>query len=316
MVDCLKFGRNPKKSTFIVQKSIGDAEQQPAPGPLDWDDIRYFVELARQGRLSAAARTLAVEHSTVSRRIGMLESRLGLRLFDRLPKRWILTAEGEQLLAYARRVEDEALSFARAGMGAGTLRGVVKVSAPPALAALVLVPQLAAMRSRWPAITIEIIAEVRQANLYRREADLAVRLSRPEEPGLAGRPLAQSGYGLYAVPGWFARPESEWEFIGYGEAMKDTPQQTWLDKFATGRPYAFWSNDAQTMLAACRAGLGVSLLPHFLGRSGDLALHPDHSQVLSRPIWLVVHPDVRRSPRVTLVAELLAELLEHAGPIL
>jgi DNA-binding transcriptional LysR family regulator len=300
----------------MVQKF---AEDQPAsaPGALDWDDIRYFVELARQGRLSAAARALAVEHSTVSRRIGMLEGRLGLRLFDRLPKRWILTPEGEQLLAHAQRVEDEALAFARAGMGAGSLRGVVKVSAPPALASTLLVPALARMRVRWPAITIEIIAEVRQANLYRREADLALRLSRPEEPGLAGRPLAQMGYGLYAAPGWFARPEQEWEFIGYGESMKDTLQQQWLDKFSAGRPYAFWSNDAQSMRSACRAGLGVSLLPHFLGRGDELlAVHPEYSQVLSRPIWLVVHPDVRRSPRVTLVAELLAELLGEAGALL
>jgi DNA-binding transcriptional LysR family regulator len=297
-----------------VQKST----DKPGTGsPLDWDDIRYFVELARQGRLSAAARALGVEHSTVSRRIGMLEARLGLRLFDRLPKHWILTAEGEQLLAYAQRVEDEALAFARAGMGAGTLRGVVKVSAPPALASTLLVPRLAALRARWPAITIELIAEVRQANLYRREADLALRLSRPQEPGLAGRPLAQMGYGLYATPAWFARPENEWEFIGYGEAMKETPQQQWLDRFSAGRPYAFWSNDAQSMLSACRAGLGVTLMPHFLGRGdGLLTVHPDHAQVLGRPIWLVVHPDVRRSPRVTLVAELLAELLEQAGPLL
>jgi DNA-binding transcriptional LysR family regulator len=299
-----------------VQK-FADSLETSTPGPLDWDDIRYFVELARQGGLSAAARALGVEHSTVSRRIGMLEARLGLRLFDRLPKRWILTAEGEHLLAYARRVEDEALSFARAGTGAGTLRGVVKVSAPPALASTLLVPRLAALRSRWPAIMIEIVAEVRQANLYRREADLALRLSRPEEPGLAGRPLAQMGYGLYATPDWFARPQAEWEFVGHGEAMKASPQQKWLDRFGAGRPYAFRANDAHSMLAACRAGLGVSLLPHFLGRSDSLlAVHPDHAEVLSRPIWLVVHPDVRRSPRVTLVAELLAELLAQAGPVL
>lgn len=291
-----------------MQKSTGQT------GPLDWDDIRYFVELARHGRLSATACALAVEHSTVSRRIGMLEGRLGLRLFDRLPKRWILTAEGEQLLAHAHRVEDEALSFARAGMGAGTLRGVVRLSAPPALAAVLLIPRLAQLRARWPGISLEIVAEVREADLYRREADLALRLSRPHEPGLAGRPLAQLGYGLYACEAWFGRPQEEWEFVGYGAAMKDTPQQAWLDKFAAGRPYAFRANEAQAVLSACRAGLGLSLLPHFLAHAEGLALHPDHAQVLSRPVWLVVHPDVRRSPRVSLVAELLAEVLEQAGP--
>jgi DNA-binding transcriptional LysR family regulator len=294
-----------------VQKSIG----QPDAAAFDWDDIRYFVELARQGKLSATARVLDVEHSTVARRIGMLETRLGVRLFDRLPKRWVLTVDGEELLAQARKVEDEALAFARAGAGAATLRGVVRLSAPPTFAHVFLVPRLASARARWPAITLEIIGEVRQADLYRGEADLALRMSRPEQGGLAARPLAQTGYGLYAAPGWFERPTEEWEFIGYGEAMKETPQQTWLAKFVAGRPYAFWTNDAAAMLAACRAGLGVAVLPHFLGR-GDpmLVLHPDHAQVLSRPLWLAVHPDVRRSPRVTLMAELLAEVLQaHAA---
>lgn len=294
-----------------MQKSIG----HPEAAAFDWDDIRYFVELARQGKLSATARVLDVEHSTVARRIGMLETRLGVRLFDRLPKRWVLTVDGEELLAQARKVEDEALAFARAGAGAATLRGVVRLSAPPTFANVFLVPRLAAARARWPAITLEIIGEVRQADLYRGEADLALRMSRPEQGGLAARPLAQTGYGLYAAPGWFERPAEEWEFIGYGESMKETPQQTWLAKFVAGRPYAFWTNDAAAMLAACRAGLGVAVLPHFLGR-GDpmLVLHPDHAQVLSRPLWLAVHPDVRRSPRVTLMAELLAEVLQaHAA---
>jgi DNA-binding transcriptional LysR family regulator len=264
---------------LTVQKSISQ--------PLDWDDIRYFVELARQGKLSATARVLDVEHSTVARRIGMLEARLGVRLFDRLPKHWALTVEGEELLAQARRVEDEAMAFARAGAGASALRGVVRLSAPPTFASSFLVPHLGALRARWPALTLEIIGEIRQADLYRREADLALRMARPEQPGLAARPLAQMGYGLYAAPGWFERPHEEWEFIGYGEAM----------------------------VAACRAGLGVAVLPHFLGRDDPLLLlHPDHGHVLSRPLWLAVHPDVRRSPRVTLMADLLADLLqEHAA---
>jgi len=311
MVDWAKIIRNPDQSTMTVQKSTASTA-----GPdLDWDDIRYFVELARQDKLSATARVLGVEHSTVARRIGMLEARLGVRLFDRLPKHWVLTAEGETLLAQARRVEDEALAFARAGAGAATLRGTVRLSAPPAFASTFIVPRLGSLRTLWPGIELEIIGEIRQADLYRREADLALRMARPEQAGLAARPLAQTGYGVYAAPGWFERPEREWEFIGYGEAMKDTPQQQWLDKFIAGRTYAFRTNDAIALLAACRTGLGVAVMPHFLGR-GDpgLVLHPEHAQVLSRPLWLAVHPDVRRSPRVTAVAELLAAMLrEHAA---
>jgi len=144
----------------IVQKSIGQSDT----GPLDWDDIRYFVELARQEKLSATARVLRVEHSTVARRIGMLEARLGVRLFDRMPKHWILTVEGEALLAQARRVEDEALAFARAGAGAATLRGVVRLSAPPVFASAFLVPRLGALRARWPGIALEISGEIRPSN--------------------------------------------------------------------------------------------------------------------------------------------------------
>lgn len=291
----------------------------PTPGgePLDWDDVRYFLEVARQGRLTAAARVLQVEHSTVARRVGALEQRLALRLFDRLPKSWNLTSEGEQLVAYARRIEDEALAFSRASMGVGSLRGTVRISAPPVFASHFIVPRLGTLRQRWPGIALELVGEARHANLFRREADLALRLSRPDEPGLAARPLAQIGYGLYAAPGWLERAENEWEFIGYDDLLKDTPQQKWLDKLAGTRPFALRSNDLAALYQGCRAGLGLALLPHFLAR-GDPALGvvAGHASVLARPVWLVIHPDVRRSPRVKAVAEAITELFEQNAPAL
>jgi DNA-binding transcriptional LysR family regulator len=298
----------------MVQKFTDAA---PSGEPLNWDDVRYFLEVARQGKLTAAARVLQVEHSTVSRRVGALEHQLGLRLFDRLPRSWNLTSEGEQLLAYARRIEDEALALSRAAMGAGTLRGTVRISAPPVVASHFIVPRLGALRRRWPGIALELIGEARHANLFRREADLALRLSRPEEPGLAARSLAQIEYGLYAAPAWLERPAGEWEFIGYDDLLKDTPQQKWLDKLAGTRPFALRSNDLAALHQACRAGLGLALLPHFLARDdASLAVVDGHAAVLSRPIWLAIHPDVRRSPRVKAVAEALTELFAQHAPAL
>jgi DNA-binding transcriptional LysR family regulator len=253
---------------------------------------------------------LGVEHSTVARRVGTLEARLGLRLFDRLPKSWNLTAEGEGLLAHARRIEEEALAFSRASMGYGALRGTVRVSAPPAFASHVIVPHLARLRQRWSGITIELIGETRQANLYRREADLAVRLSRPDEPGLAAKPLAEIGYGLYGAAEWAQRAPEEWEFVGYDELLRETPQQRWLEELAQGRPFSFRTNELDAMHRACRGGLGLAALPHFLAR-GDAALapFPQTACPVRRPVWLVIHPDVRRSPRVKAVADLLSELI-------
>jgi DNA-binding transcriptional LysR family regulator len=297
-----------------VQKFTDDSASSDT---LRWDDVRYFLELARQGSLTAAARVLAVEHSTVARRVTALEKRIGLRLFDRLPKSWNLTQEGEELLQHARRIEDEAHAFSRATLGVSELRGVVRISAPPVFASHFLVPRLAKMRQSWPGVTIEIVGEAREANLFRREADLALRMSRPTEPGLATRPLAEIGYALYATPEWIDRRQEEWEFIGYDNSLRDTPQQQWLDKQATGRPFALRSNDLAALHQACRAGLGIAALPHFLARDDQALVRiPGQGSRVSRSVWMVVHPDVRRSARVKVVADAVVEMLRDSALVL
>lgn len=311
---CAQLIEQVKKRSLIVQKF---AKKVAGKNALSWDDVRYFLELARQEKLTAAARVLGVEHSTISRRVTALESHLGVRLFDRLPKSWNLTVEGEELLIHASRLEAEALAFSRVSMGLTGQSGTVRISAPPVFASHFLVPRLAALRDRWPGIAVEMVGEVRQASLYRREADLSVRLSRPEEPGLAGKPLAEMGYGLYAAAGWALRPQEEWEFIGYDDTLRETPQQKWLEELAAGRQFAFRSNDLAALYQACRAGLGLAVLPHFLARD-DSALFPvpGYSCVLSRPIWVVFHRDVRRSPRVKAVADFLSGIFIEHLPIL
>ena len=297
-------------------------QKQSDPARLDkrgvqWDDIRYFLELARTGSLSGAARRLKVEHSTVARRVESLEQALGIRLFDRLPRAWTLTAEAEALVAQAGRLDDEAQAFQRAALGVSSLQGTVRVSAPPALAGDFLVPRLAAIRERWLGIELEVIGESREANLARGEADLAIRMSRPTAPGLTARRLGDMGYGLYAAPGYTQRPEAAWEFLGYDDSLVEVPQQRWLTQLAGQRRFVFRSNDLNALLNAARAGLGVAVLPHFLA-AGDAALAPVPEPLCPtvRQIWLVLHPDVRRSPRVRLIADLLAALVGEAQPLL
>ncbi|MGC0154921.1 LysR family transcriptional regulator [Chromobacterium vaccinii] len=281
-------------------------------GP-QWDDIRHFVALAARGSLSGAARALGVEHSTVARRVEALETALGIRLFDRLPGGWTLTAEGEALAEQARRLDDEAQAFARMALGVASLDGTVRISAPPVLASHLLAPRLASMHARWAHLNLEIIGESRDANLARREADLAVRLSRPSAPGLTARRVGEMHFGLYAAPEYARRPEAEWAFLGYDESLERTPQQQWLDRVAGRRRFVFRSNDLASLLHAARAGLGVAALPHFLA-AGDKSLLalPAPDDAPARPLWLAIHPDVRRSPRVRLAADLLSELFEQA----
>lgn len=282
-----------------------------------WDDIRFFLALARAGSLSGAARSLQVEHSTVARRVESLELALGLRLFDRLPRGWQLTAEGETLAAQAQCMEDEALAFSRAASGVASFSGTVRISAPPTFASHFLAPRLRPLRQRWPAVQLELAGESRQANLARREADIAIRLLRPSAPGLVVRALADMGFGLYGSKEWLTRPEEEWEFLGYDESLREAPQQQWLEKFAGQRAMVLRSNELGSLHQAARAGMGVALLPHFLGK-GDrqLRLAARHPCLARRKLWLVMHPDLRRSPRVRAVADALVEIIEGERALL
>lgn len=283
-----------------------------SPDPtLPWDDVRYFLALTRTGSLSAAARLLAVEHSTVARRVESLERALGLRLFDRLPRGWQLTGEGEELLGLAERMEEHAFAFERAAVGAGKLHGIVRLSAPPGLSSAFLVPRIAALREQWPEITLEVIGETREVSLARREADLALRLGRPAEPELVIRSLGEVGMGLYARQDYAARNEAQWEFVGFEDSLRHVPYQQWLEHYAGTRHFALRSNDASAVYGAVRAGLGIGCLPHYqASREAELILLDTPEKPPARDVWLVLHADVRRSPRVRLIANLVTEIFE------
>lgn len=305
----------PKKLALSVQKNTDIALTDK--NRLQWDDVRYFLQLAREGSLSGAARKLGVEHSTVARRVEALEQTLGVRLFDRLPRGWSLTPEGETLVEHANRVDHEAQAFSRVALGVSTLQGTVRVSAPPVLAGHFLVPRLAGMHDTWLNIDLEFIGESRNANLARGEADLAIRLSRPTAPGLATRCIGAMEYGLYATRDYVKRPPATWEFLGYDNSLEQAPQQQWLNKVAGERRFVLRSNDLWALLNAARAGLGIAILPHFLATNdASLTMLAEPACPVNRKIWLVVHPDVKRSPRVRLVADLLADCVREGEKLL
>ncbi len=278
---------------------------------MNWDDIRIFVTLVRAESLNLAARELRVEHSTVARRIGSLEKALGLRLFDKLPRGWQLTAEGEQLYARAEQMEEKAHEFRREADAGAVLSGTVRLSAPPALSSYFLIPKFARHHEKWSALTLEMVGETRLASLTRREADLAVRVGRPQDPGLSTRRLGAMSYGVYAHRSYLARDRPhEWQFIGYDDSLQHAPEQQWLEKFSLLRAFSLRSNSLSSLYQATRNGLGVSVLPHFLaGTDAELVELSDIPGPEPRELWLVIHPDARRSPRVRLIADLLAEVI-------
>ena len=276
---------------------------------MNWDDLRYFLALVDCGTLTAAARRLQVEHTTVSRRIEALEQALQLRLFDRLLRGWQLTSEGQELLVQARAVEEHWFAFERKALSTGKLEGIVRISAPPTLSAFVLAPQLKKLCLALPAIQLELQAERQHASLGKREADIALRMSRPQTAGLAVKLLATIGYGLYSSKAYLKKHAiADWEFAAY-EKDSATPHHQWLENFLGQRKVVLRSNDQLVLSQFAAAGMGVTVLPHYLRNSHrDLCQVTEAGCDVQRKLWLVMHDDVRRSPRVRAVADQLAEL--------
>ncbi len=279
----------------------------------DWEDLHHFVTLAREGTLSAAARTLGVDHATVARRVAALEQSTGLKLIDRRSRATTLTDDGKRIAMVAAPMEEAAFAVGRAAQAAKPgVDGEVTISAPPNFASSVIAPQLMRLRQQYPGIRIKLIGEKRRASLSRREADVALRLMRPVEAGLFVRRIGSFGFSLYGAASYLEKtPPHAFAFIGYDASMADSPQEAWLRTIIGQREVVLRTNDLETQLAAARAGLGVAALPHYLG-DGDprLQRHVVAGRPISRDVWLAVHRDLRQVPPVRAVMEFLVSCLK------
>jgi DNA-binding transcriptional LysR family regulator len=279
----------------------------------DWEDLHHFVTLAREGTLSAAARTLGVDHATVARRVAALETSTGLKLVDRRSRATTLTDDGKRIAAVAAPMEEAAFAVGRAAQAAKPgIDGEVSISAPPNFASSVVAPQLVRLRLQYPGIRIKLMGEKRRASLTRREADVALRLMRPVETGLFVRKIGGFGFSLYGAPGYLEKtPPHAFAFIGYDASMAESPQEVWLRTIIGEREVVLRTNDLETQVAAARAGLGVAALPHYLG-DADVGLqrHVVPQKPISRDVWLAVHRDLRQVPAVRAVMEFLVNCLK------
>src|SRR3546814_570253 len=197
------------------------------------------------------------------------------------------------------------------------LAGTVVISAPPALAALALTAPLLDLQHRHPRLTIRIIGEARAASLDRAEADIAIRLSRPESGDLTITKLGKVDFRLYAGHGYLAATteEKNWRFIGSDGPLAHAPQQAAIEAFAAGRPFAFYSSSLDIQQAAARNGAGIAALPDFMGMpDAELApVFPD-TRLISRDIWLVVHSDLKRAASIKAVLQQLRAVFASTPP--
>ena len=273
---------------------------------LDWQDLRFFAAFAEAGSLSAAARGTGVEHATIARRVAALEDATGLKLVDRRGRRLSLTGDGQRLAAIAARMGEEALAIERI-RGAAGFDVEVTVSMPPSYGLHVLVPRLARLALSRPGLRLRVIGETRYASLDKREADIAVRLGRPERGDLTARRIGEVVLRLYANPDYLmAVAPEEWAIIAYDEAMEEAPQQRWLKDRAAGRPIAIRASSLEMQAEFARAGCGVAMLPDVVVANEPLLVpvEPDAAPFV-REVWLVVHSDMKDAPAVRAVIDAL-----------
>jgi DNA-binding transcriptional LysR family regulator len=281
---------------------------------LDWEDVRYFVALARRGTLSATARELRVNHATVARRVASLEAAVGRPLFDRRADGYALTADGKAVLDEARAMDEAALSVLRR-LDAGTeLNGLIRLAIGRVLAERFLIDRLAAFHARYPAIDLEIIGGSRVVSLARREADLALRYGSPKDSDLIARRVATIGFALYASPGYRDKiaAGAAPAFIGFDDESDFIAEAAWLAQQFGERRFSLRTDSQTTQAVAARAGFGIALLPRYLAATDpDLVPVSLANRLPEREVWLIVRRDLRNVPRVRALTDYLAAVFRR-----
>jgi DNA-binding transcriptional LysR family regulator len=283
---------------------------------MEWSDLRIFLAIAREGTLGAAARKLTQTQPTMGRRLRALEDALGHKLFQRTKEGFVLTDEGTTLLGHAERMEVEALAIERQLAGqTQQLEGVLRITSSDWFGAQVLTPVLAEFSAQHPQVTIELLTDARFLSLSRREADLAFRIRRFDEPDVVSRKLLHMNYGAYLRRGL--------EHPGVGDGMGSalltldsafagTPDDSWLQTILPNARRVFRSNSRDVQAKMCALGMGIAVLPIPLGDaiSGieriDLGAEPP-----GRDTWIGYHRDLRRLARLRALVDLVIARLAN-----
>ena len=291
---------------------------------MDWDDIRFFLAVSRTGSIRGAAAQLGVNHSTVSRRISQFETQLGVRLFEKMPTGYLITAAGEDILELSESMEKQVHALERKVYGRDTsLSGTLRITLPQILATHLIMPDLVHFAHTHPGIELEIISSYETLNLTRRQADVAIRLvyenqSPPEH--LYGRKLARVYRSVYHSKHIMdSNPtHSNLTSIQWIVKEEDGPLPTWVvQAYSPKNNSTYLVSDVLTQLAATRAGLGASVLPCYLGDNDSelVRLRPEQSKLYGE-LWLLTHGDIRNTPRVRVFTDYIAEVLQSHKNIL
>jgi DNA-binding transcriptional LysR family regulator len=287
---------------------------------LAWDDLLYVLSVGRTGSLSGAARELKVNHSTVFRRIGLIEEQLGVRLFDRRRDGYAPTAAGEAVIEMAARLDEDVVALERRLAGED-LRpsGTVRVTTTDTMIDTVT-PLCGAFRRAYPEICVELITGNQFLNLSRRDADVALRPSSQPPDTLHGRRLASIAFTVYGAKAYLAATGGPdlgraHEWIGLDDSLSHLSAHAWLKANVAPDRIGFKASSFVAVQQAARAGMGLALLPCYMADAvPELERVCPPIPELSTDFWLLVHEDLRRTARVRAFIDFVAAEMAKLRP--
>ena len=286
---------------------------------VNWDDLRYFLELARSRRLARAGRKLGVDHTTVGRRIELLERSLGCRLFETGSDGYTLTEAGHQLLAHAESIENSVDLMQSEARGQGVrVSGTVRIGTPEGFGAVFLVPRLPKLFDLHPELHVELLTLPRFPSLAAREADILVTLDPPETGRYIASRLTDFTYGLFASRAYLRQNGSirtrhdleRHTLVGYMDELRPSPRLDFLNELSAGQRIRLSTSGMLAQLAAVRAGLSVGVLAHFMARGTGLVGVLPKEALWKHTFWLATHADWYRLRRVRAVWDFVRGVVE------
>jgi len=286
---------------------------------MDWDNLRYFLELARTGTLAAAARRTGVEHTTVARRVQALEKQIGAPLFAREAAGHRLTEAGRHLLPAVEAMETAVVGVERAAPAntGGSISGLVRVGATEGLGTLILAPHLARLTQRQPLLSIDLLAVPRMLHLSRREADIVISLERPQRGSVIVTRLADYTLHLYGQREYLARRPlvasredlRQHAFVDYVDDLLFTKELQFLDQLHPPERFTLRSTSITAQYEAVRAGAGLAVLPAFMAdRDPILARVLPRQARFTRTFWMSMPAEAKHLARVQAAWEFLKEV--------
>ncbi|MEK1886959.1 MAG: LysR family transcriptional regulator [Phyllobacterium sp.] len=293
---------------------------------MNWNDIRYFLAVARHGGLTGAAKQLGVSQSTVARRVETLEASLRTRFFERHTHGYHLTEDGREMLEKAIAIEGSMAEIAD-DLGERDVQpsGTVRIATIETLANQIIIPNFPALQNANPELQLGISINASLSRLPQREADVALRLCRPEQGPYVVKRVGGMSFGLYASSAYLERhpiarnatPITGHRLIMWGDPMAYTALPRAMRSWAGGGVATLVLDSVQAQLLAVKAGVGIGILPCVTADAeGELVrINPAHCQQ-DEDIWLIIPNDMRNAKRIRIVSEFLTQIVQQNQGIL